>query len=66
MPRNTREWAHRKLDSASNNIDWAGKHLNEVSETYKNEHPEISDNINAVLEFLAMTLDTIQQLKRSF
>jgi len=66
MPRSTREWAKRKIDEALNNINWAGTHLDEVTERYQADHPEISNNIKYVLEMLAMTQDLIKKIGGSF
>lgn len=66
MPRNTREWAQRKIDSASNNIDWAGKHINEVMEVYKEQHPEIAAHAFSFLQSFAVIMDALTELKKSF
>lgn len=50
MPRSTREWALRKLDSASNNIKWSQQHLREVCERYLDQHPEISKDLLLTIE----------------
>lgn len=42
MPRSTREWAQRKLDSANNTLDWFDKHILEVAEKYCDAHREIA------------------------
>lgn len=66
MPRSTREWAKRKIDEALNNINWAGTHINEVSERYAEEHKEISDPLNNVLSALALTQDLLKKIGGSF
>lgn len=66
MPRNTREWAHRKIEEAKNNIDWAGYHLNEISETYIEQHPEISIQIEAFLQSFMTIDEALQALRDSF
>lgn len=45
MPRSTREWALRKLMASTENLNWCQKHLLEVSDTYAEQHPDISVNI---------------------
>ena len=42
MPRNTREWARRKIDMAVGNLDWLDRHLLEVAKRYQEAHPEIA------------------------
>lgn len=59
----TRHWALRKLESALGNIDWSGGHLHEVSATYQEVHPEISDAINSVLDLLILADDMIKKIK---
>ncbi|MGD9163014.1 MAG: hypothetical protein PVG39_31705 [Desulfobacteraceae bacterium] len=66
MPKSTRDWAKRKLDEACNNIDWSGKHVNEVAEKYKEHHPEISDGLELVLVSLLQTQKFIEEIKQSF
>lgn len=66
MPRNTREWAHRKIDSAMNNIDWAGKHINEVLEVYREQHPDIATDALVFLQAFGAMMDTLETFKRSF
>lgn len=66
MPRNTREWAHRKLQQANQNIDWSGTHLQAVKERYQADHPEISKALETIQELLIMAQDTIVNLRKSF
>ena len=66
MPRSTREWAKRKIDESLNNINWAGTHINEVSDRYAAEHKEISQPLNNVLELLAMSQDLLKKIGGSF
>ena len=66
MPRSTREWAHRKIDEAIQNLNWAGTHTNEVSERYRTDHPEISNNLDHVLSILAMSQDLLKKIGGSF
>jgi len=42
MPRSTREWALRKLDSANHTLDWFDKHILEVADVYCDAHREIA------------------------
>lgn len=66
MPRNTREWALRKIKESSQHVDWTLTHLLEVAEKYKPVHPEISEPIETVAEALVMIQETIDQIGRSF
>jgi len=50
MPRSTREWALRKLDSSYNNIKWCQQHLMEVCDRYLDQHPEISKDLLLTIE----------------
>ncbi|MBA7547452.1 hypothetical protein ES705_39874 [subsurface metagenome] len=42
MPRSTRDWAMRKLESANKTLDWFDYHLLEVAEKYCDAHREIA------------------------
>ncbi len=57
MPRNTREWAQRKFDSAEGNLNWCMQHLLEVKEEYQEQHPEVA----APCEVFATMLLEVQQ-----
>lgn len=63
MPRNTREWALRKLDAAANNLEWSQKHLLEIVDKYIEPHPEIAAPIHALSETLAALQEAIKQAK---
>lgn len=66
MPRNTREWAHRKLQQASDNIDWSGTHLQAVKDRYMELHPEIGNALDTIQQLLIMAQGTISTLRKSF
>lgn len=66
MPRNTREWAHRKLIQASQNIDWAGTHIETVRVRYDKEHPEISDSLTKIQAVLEAAQLGIEAIRKSF
>lgn len=66
MPRSTREWARRKIDNANNNINWAGRHLQEVIETYKRQHPEISDPIIECQKMMLYVTQILDRVKSNF
>lgn len=66
MPRNTREWAHRKLSMASDNLESSLKHLLEVKNTYEELHPEISGPIETVMEAVSMLQDTLREIGKAF
>lgn len=50
MPRNTREWAMRKVDMASGNLEVSRRHLTEVIETYIDPHPEVAHPLVVAFE----------------
>lgn len=66
MPRNTREWALRKLDAANNSIEWCTKHLGEVILKYEQPHPEISEPLNEIAMILFKAQELIEETKRRF
>lgn len=66
MPRNTREWAHRKIEQAESNIDWAGTHLQEVREVYQKDHPEIAAVIESAQSLILMSQQILTKLRGSF
>ena len=66
MPRNTREWAHRKLKEGQGNLNWTLFHLNEVEEKYRPQHPEIADQIIQIMELVSITDTAITELGKSF
>lgn len=63
MPRNTREWAKRKISMSAGNLDTAGMHLEEVSRVYKEQHPEISRTISKLQEMIALGIVFIERLE---
>lgn len=63
MPRSTREWALRKLDSANNNIKWSQQHLREVCERYLDQHPEISKDLLLVIEISMQLQNAIRHVR---
>jgi len=66
MPRSTREWAKRELEYSVKNIDWAGTHVFQVSETYKKEHPEVSEPLQIALQGLEDIQSLIAKVRTSF
>ena len=66
MPRNTREWAHRKIAQARGNIDWSGAHLQEIKERYEPTQPEIAGALATAQEMLAMVDNLLDTLVQSF
>lgn len=66
MPKNTREWAHRKIASARGNVDWCGTHLEDVKQTYQDAHPEISEVLQLAQELLAHLDEMLVSLVKSF
>lgn len=66
MPRNVREWSHRKLDMASNNLDTAMAHIEEIRDVYASPHPEIAQNFDKIQQLLLFTVNLIDKVKRSY
>jgi len=66
MPRNTREWAKRKLDASVQNINWSGTHLDEVITVYKEAHPEISQPLELCQQMYVEIIAVIERTKRAF
>lgn len=48
----TRHRAKRKLSSARNNISMCGSHIFEISEIYREYHPDISGRLDTILTIL--------------
>lgn len=66
MPRNTRDWAKRKLEMAIGNLDWAGSHLLEVIEVYQEHHPEVSEPLVIICQSLIEIQGLISKVRESF
>lgn len=66
MPRSTREWAHRKIQQAEDNIDWAGFHITEVATTYEKDHKEVSDPLFAAAGGLLEVKEYLAKLRGTF
>lgn len=66
MPRTTREWAHRKLAEAENNLQWAQRHMCEVGERYDDMHPEISEPLLQIIGTLEEVSKAIGRIRTSF
>ena len=65
MPRNTREWARRKLQEAVLHFNYSGTHLNQVREVYNKDHPDIGGVLENCMEVLEELEKTISALRRS-
>ena len=63
MPRNTRDWSKREIDRAINNLDWSGKHLNAMEETYREQHPEIANQLMDAMNAIAAIMRYLKELK---
>lgn len=66
MPKNTRQWAQRKLTMGVGNLDQCIAHLEEVYNVYHEHHPEISLQIFQLQTTLCEITKLIQRLRRSF
>ena len=50
---------------AAGNVDTAGQHLEEVSQRYREQHPEVSTSIEGLQEILANVHTFIERLEDS-
>lgn len=66
MPRNTREWAKRKLKESQGNLDWALFHLHEIEEKYRPVHPDIADAIEKIMQVIVLADQSVEKLGESF
>ena len=66
MPRNTREWAHRKLASVQGNLDTALAHLEEVRDVYLADHPEIAEPLELAQVTIIEMGAFLKRLQQSF
>jgi hypothetical protein len=57
-----RQWAQRKLKQAIDNLSWAGKHLDDISERYMDLHPEIATDITLIQTGIEFVQDGITTL----
>lgn len=62
MPANPRQTAKRELDRSVNNMDMALKHIGGVAETYRADHPEISDQLDIIAYGLITAQDAIKEV----
>lgn len=65
MPRNTREWAIRKLGEVVTNLDWALYHLREVYDKYQPVHPDIAERIGVIAEGLLVAQETVEAQRKA-
>jgi len=65
MPRNTRQWARRKLLAAVSTLDATGTHLHEISTIYRPVHPEIADPLDMMLQAIMEMQSTIEKVRVS-
>lgn len=66
MPRNTREWAHRKLDQVNGNLDWALYHLEEIDKVYREQHPEIAEAVTLGQALIVQCQELLKKLAQTF
>ncbi len=65
MPRNTREWAHRKLDMVTGNLETGQCHCLEIIDKYIDQHPEIASPLNDVVQALDIIKPLLTAVKRT-
>lgn len=66
MPRSTRQWAQRKLEYASGNLETAIGHLEEIEKLYRPQHPEIADDILLLQHIIAESHTLTAKIRSSF
>jgi len=64
MPRNTREWAQRKIDMACGNLETMQGHLREYIDTYADEHPELATPALDAVEVAEMLKNHLIQVRK--
>ena len=65
MPKNTRQWAIRKFDEVENLVGWIEYHLEQVSTTYKENHPTVSTEVNEARQVFALLVTYLAKIRRS-
>jgi len=66
MPKTVRQWAMRKLTQSAQSIDWALSHLNDIEDRYREQHPEISDEVLDIMGIVQATQGLIEKLRAVF
>jgi len=66
MPRSTREWAKRKIDSADGNLTWVITHMDEVIGVYIDEHPDIALPLEQIKQVCTELRNTLIQVRKTF
>ena len=66
MPANTRIWARREINAASNNIHSSQTHLLKVINLYIDDHPEIAGPLQLGVENLDEIIDLIKRVRGMF
>ena len=59
MSYTVRKWAIRECNRTKGNIDWAGSHLQEVINVYKQDYPEQSAWLEQAQECLLLAIEGI-------
>jgi hypothetical protein len=65
MPRNEREYAKRKLKQVIGNLDIGGQYLYELAELYRPVHPEIAEQLDLMMQYMAEGITVIDQIEKS-
>ncbi len=66
MPRNTREWAQRKIDMVIGNMETAKNHLDELISVYAPIHEELGLQFFMLQETITELQKGCQNLKGDF
>lgn len=63
MPRNTREWALRKLDMVKGNFETSQRHMLEVIDKYIEVHPEVAAPLDALVKAVDALKENVQIIR---
>lgn len=65
MPRNTREWALRKISMAEGNIGTLQVHLSEVIDRYLPTHAEIAEPLFEIIKVSDILVKGLERIRES-
>ena len=64
MPRKTREYLLRFADEAHNDLDRALMNVAHLAETYRDHHPDMSEQLDAIGQVIVQTQEVLDQFKK--
>jgi len=65
MPRNTRQWARRKIQQVEGLLDNCNEHLCEIADIYHDPQPLIANNLIDTAIALKQLAEGLQHLRNS-